>query len=116
MRTSATWKRRWLTKRRPEQTDYASVLAGAPKHSYYGQCTYCGHCAPCEVGINIALVNKFADLAALQPTVPESVREHYRALETTASSCIGCQSCESRCPFGVPIATKMEETAALFGF
>ena len=100
----------------PEQTDYASVLAGAPKHSYYGQCTYCGHCAPCEGDINIALVNKFADLAAMQPTVPESVREHYRALETTASSCIGCQSCESRCPFGVPIAAKMEETAALFGF
>ena len=98
------------------QKDYASVLAGAPKHSYYGQCTYCGHCAPCEVGINIALVNKFADLAAMQPTVPESIREHYRALETTAGSCIGCSACESRCPFGVPIAEKMEETTALFGF
>ena len=23
--------------------DYASVLAGAPRHAYFGQCTYCGH-------------------------------------------------------------------------
>ena len=100
----------------PEELDYASVLAEAPKHSYYGQCTYCGHCAPCVVGINIAQVNKFADLAAMHEEVPDSVREHYRALGATASECIGCQSCESRCPFGVPIAQKMMETAELFGF
>ncbi|MBQ9003204.1 MAG: aldo/keto reductase [Eggerthellaceae bacterium] len=98
-----------------EELDYASVLAGAPKHSYYGQCTYCGHCAPCVVGINIALVNKFADLAEMQPEVPESVREHYRALDVTAEACIGCADCESRCPFGVPIATKMASTLDLFG-
>jgi len=100
----------------PEQLDYASVLAQAPKHSYYGQCTYCGHCAPCVVGINIALVNKFADLAEMQSEVPESVREHYRALEVTAGACTHCASCETRCPFGVPISEKMEQTAALFGF
>ena len=68
------------------------------------------------VGINIAQVNKFADLAAMQDEVPASVREHYRALELTASDCIGCQDCESRCPFGVPIAQKMTQTAELFGF
>ena len=99
-----------------DELDYASVLADAPRHSYYGQCTYCGHCAPCVVGINIALVNKFADLAEMQDEVPASVREHYRALETTAQACIGCQNCESRCPFGVPIAQKMADTARLFGF
>ncbi|MBQ3302079.1 MAG: 4Fe-4S dicluster domain-containing protein, partial [Eggerthellaceae bacterium] len=58
----------------------------------------------------------FADLAEMQPEVPDSVREHYRALETTAEACIGCQSCEPRCPFGVPIAEKMSATAELFGF
>ena len=40
--------------------------------------------------IDIAMVNKFYDLAAAQPTVPESVLEHYRALEHTASECVGC--------------------------
>ena len=95
--------------------DYASVIASAPLHSYSGQCTYCGHCKPCPVNIDIAMVNKFYDLAVQQPAVPESVREHYKALETTASSCIGCRSCESRCPFGVKIADRMKKTAELFG-
>ena len=100
----------------PEELDYASILAEAPKHSYYGQCTYCGHCAPCVAGIDIAQVNKYADLAAMQDEVPASVREHYRALGATAGDCIGCRQCEDRCPFGVPIAQKMGATAELFGF
>ncbi len=97
------------------QRDYASTLAGAPAHAYYGQCTYCGHCQPCAVGIDIATVNKFADLALMQEEVPEGVRAHYEALAAHAGDCIGCQLCEPRCPFGVPVAARMQETAQLFG-
>ena len=95
--------------------DYATVLASAPVHSYSGQCTYCGHCKPCPVNIDIAMVNKFYDLAVQQPEVPESVKSHYEALGTTASACIGCRGCESRCPFGVEVADRMVKTAELFG-
>lgn len=98
-----------------DEKDYASVIAGAPLHSYTGQCTYCGHCRPCPVNIDIAMVNKFYDLAVQQPSVPESVKAHYEALENRASACIGCKSCESRCPFGVKIADRMILTARLFG-
>ncbi len=98
-----------------DEKDYASVIASAPLHSYSGQCTYCGHCRPCPVNIDIAMVNKFYDLAVQQPEVPESVRSHYEALGTTASACIGCKGCESRCPFGVKVAERMERTAVLFG-
>ena len=98
-----------------EERDYASVIAAAPLHSYSGQCTYCGHCKPCPMDIDIAMVNKFYDLAVQQETVPESVQSHYEALGVTASSCIGCQSCESRCPFGVAIAERMTKAAELFG-
>ena len=97
------------------EKDYASVIASAPLHSYMGQCTYCGHCKPCPMDIDIAMVNKFYDLASAQPSVPDSVRVHYEALEQTASACVGCQSCEARCPFGVKIAERMEKAAALFG-
>ena len=97
------------------EKDYASVLASAPLHSYRGQCTYCGHCKPCPMDIDIAMVNKFYDLAAAQPSVPESVQAHYEALAHTASECIGCRGCEARCPFGVAVAERMEKTAALFG-
>lgn len=98
-----------------DEKDYASVIAGAPLHSYTGQCTYCGHCKPCPVDIDIAMVNKFYDLASAQKTVPESVREHYNALDHTASECIGCRGCEGRCPFGVEVSDRMKKTAALFG-
>lgn len=99
----------------PDELDYARVLAGAPRHAYMGQCTYCGHCAPCPVGLDIATVNKYFDLAAMQDTLPDSVCEHYRALDVTASSCVGCQACEARCPFGVHVAERMERAAELFG-
>ena len=98
-----------------DEKDYASVIASAPLHAYKGQCTYCGHCKPCPMNIDIAMVNKFYDLAVQQPAVPESVKAHYEALGTTAGSCIGCRNCEERCPFGVQIAERMEKTAELFG-
>ena len=98
-----------------DERDYASVIAAAPLHAYSGQCTYCGHCKPCPMEIDIAMVNKFYDLAVQQPQVPQSLLSHYQALGNTAASCIGCQSCEERCPFGVPIAQRMEKAAELFG-
>ena len=98
------------------EKDYACVLASAPRHSYAGgECTYCGHCKPCPVEIDIAMVNKLHDLATMQKSVPASVRAHYLELEHKASECVGCRGCESRCPFGVPVAERMEKTAALFG-
>ncbi len=99
-----------------DEKDYASVIANAPLHSYSGQCTYCGHCKPCPVDIDIAMVNKFYDLAVLQKSIPESVAQHYKALKHTASECIGCKGCESRCPFGVKVCDRMKQTAELFGF
>ena len=97
-----------------EEKDYASVLAKAPKHAYYGQCTYCGHCAPCPAGIDIAMVNKLYDLAVMQEEVPASLKEHYGSLTANAHHCVGCRGCETRCPFGVPVAERMEKTRVLF--
>ena len=97
-----------------EEKDYASVLAGAPRHGYYGQCTYCGHCAPCPAGIDIAMVNKLYDLALMQEQLPVSLKAHYDQLSANADACIGCKSCESRCPFGVKIAERMARTKEHF--
>ncbi len=98
------------------EKDYASILAKAPRHTFtQGACTYCGHCKPCPAGIDIAMVNKYYDLASMQESVPATVREHYLALERRAEACIGCKSCEGRCPFGVEIAKRMKKAAELFG-
>ncbi|HOS30968.1 MAG TPA: aldo/keto reductase [Treponemataceae bacterium] len=98
-----------------EEKDYASVIASAPLHSYKGQCTYCGHCKPCPVNIDIAMVNKYYDLAVMQNTVPDSIKSHYELLEHHASECIDCKACESRCPFEVEISQRMKKSAKLFG-
>ena len=98
-----------------KEMDYASVLASAPKHTFPGgECTYCGHCKPCPVDIDIAMVNKLYDLAVMQPEVPASLREHYLALAHHADECIACRGCETRCPFGVKVAERMQKTAELF--
>ena len=97
-----------------EEKNYAGVLAGAPRHSFSGQCTYCGHCRPCPMDIDIAMVNKLYDLAVMQPEVPASVKAHYAGLAHRADACVGCRSCEGRCPFGVPVAERMKKAAALF--
>ena len=98
-----------------EEKDYASVLASAPLHAYSGQCTYCGHCKPCPVEIDIAMVNKLYDLATMQEEVPASIRQHYKALNVQASACLSCGACESRCPFGVKITERMAKAAELLG-
>lgn len=98
-----------------KEKDYATVLANAPYHTFdQGECTYCGHCKPCPVHIDIAMVNKYYDLASMQPEVPATVKAHYLALEHHAEECIGCHGCETRCPFGVEIAARMKKTAELF--
>ena len=97
-----------------KEKDYVSVIANAPLHSYKGQCTYCGHCKPCPKDIDIAMVNKFYDLATMHDDVPQSIKSHYMFLKHHASECIGCKSCESRCPFGVKIADRMKLASNLF--
>ena len=99
----------------PEEKDYAAAFAAFPKIRWQGHCMYCGHCAPCPVHIDVAMVTKFLNLAKAQGSVPETVREHYAVLEHTASECIQCGACETRCPFEVAVRENMAEAAEVFG-
>ena len=98
------------------ERDYTGALAGLDKFSWEGHCMYCGHCAPCSVGIDIAGVNKYYNLTLAQHEIPETVREHYRLLPHHASECIACGRCERNCPFGVDIIGHMRLAAAKFGY
>ena len=98
-----------------EERDYAAAFAALPKISWEGHCMYCGHCAPCPQGIDVASVTKFLNLCKAQGEVPETVREHYAALPHKAGECVQCGACEKRCPFGVAAADNMRQAAELFG-
>lgn len=99
-----------------EEKDYGEILSKLPKNNMQGKCVYCGHCAPCTVGIDVASVNKYVALVKAEKEVPETVREHYKALKHHASECIKCGRCEKNCPFEVEIIKKMEEAVDIFGF
>lgn len=98
------------------ERDYAPVLQGLERFTWQGHCMYCGHCAPCTAGIDIAAVNKFYNLTVAEEGLPETVREHYRTLRHHASECVACGACETRCPFGVEIIAAMRRAAERFGY
>ncbi len=96
--------------------DYSAVLSKMDKFKFHGNCMYCGHCAPCTAGINIADVNKYLNLSLAQGNVPETVADHYRIMEHHAGECIECGRCEKNCPFDVEIINKMKKAKEIFGY
>ena len=94
-----------------EERDYAMIGSFAPPQAA-GKCVYCNHCKPCPMGLDIGLINQYYDLAKAGDALAV---EHYRTLELSASDCIGCGHCDSRCPFGVQQSERMREIADWFG-
>ena len=97
-----------------EQKDYAAVIGGASVQTLAKKCMYCNHCKPCPMDIDIAMVNKYYDLAVMQPEVPASLKAHYHELAHNADDCIGCGGCETRCPFQVNVVERMAKARELF--
>lgn len=97
------------------EKDYAAVVSSV-KHDFKGSCVYCNHCLPCPANINIAMLNKYLDIAVLdEANIPPSIRQHYGALEAHGADCLACGSCEERCPFGVSVIDNMQKAARVFG-
>lgn len=94
-----------------DEVDYSIIGSFAPPEAS-GKCVYCNHCEPCPCGLDIGMINKFYDLAKIGD---DMAREHYLALRRTASACLSCGHCNSRCPFNVDQMSRMEEIAAYFG-
>lgn len=73
-----------------EQRDYSAISGFAPADAM-GKCVYCKHCHPCPAGLDVALINKYYDLARLGDGL---AREHYLTLEKQAGDCVGCGHCD----------------------
>lgn len=97
------------------QRDYMPIISGY-KGEMSGKCVYCNHCQPCPSDIDIAMVNKYLDIATLdEGNIPPSIAQHYKSLSAKGADCIACGSCEDKCPFSVPIIGNMELAVDLFG-
>ncbi len=93
-----------------KQRDYSVISFLVPDTSK-GSCVYCKHCHPCPAGLDIGLINKYYDLSKLGDTL---AAEHYLTLEKTASDCVQCGHCNSRCPFHVDQMARMREIETYF--
>jgi predicted aldo/keto reductase-like oxidoreductase len=97
------------------ERDYSDAISIYQK-DFTGNCVYCNHCQPCPAEIDVAALTKFLDIARLDTgNIPASIRQHYSALAHKGSECIGCGSCEERCPFSVKVIDNMAKAAELFG-
>ena len=77
-------------------------------------CRRCGYCAPCTVGISIPNMFVFEGYLS-RYGLADWAKGRYDAQPKTASDCIGCGICETRCPYHLPIRQMLERTAKAFG-
>ena len=77
-------------------------------------CRRCNYCAPCTVGINIPAVFLFEGYYS-RYDLKEWSLARYTTLPKTASDCIECGACETRCPYELPIREMLKKTAAVMG-
>ena len=77
-------------------------------------CRRCNYCAPCAAGISIPNVFLF-DGYLSRYGLADWAKGRYGAMAKTASDCIGCGICETRCPYNLPIRRMMKDVAARFG-
>jgi predicted aldo/keto reductase-like oxidoreductase len=97
------------------EKDYSAIIQNYQGDTR-GNCMYCNHCLPCPVRIDVATLTKYLDLAVQNPKdIAPAVVQHYKALTKHGSDCIGCGSCEKRCPFSVPVIKNMKKAAEVFG-
>ena len=77
-------------------------------------CRRCNYCAPCTAGINISAVFLFEGYYS-RYDLKEWASDRYSNLAKTASDCIECGVCESRCPYNLPIREMLKKVAETMG-
>lgn len=77
-------------------------------------CRRCNYCAPCAVGISIPSVFLFEGYYSRYDLKDWAINR-YSTLAKTASDCIGCGVCETRCPYDLPIREMLKKAAEAMG-
>ena len=76
-------------------------------------CRRCNYCAPCTAGISIPgvfLMEGYLSRYGLE----EWAKARYAGMGKTASDCVECGVCETRCPYQLPIREMMKQVVQKF--
>ena len=77
-------------------------------------CRRCNYCQPCTAGINISGVFLFEGYYS-RYDLKEWALSRYSSMPKTASDCIDCGVCETRCPYNLPIRQMLKRAAEVMG-
>lgn len=77
-------------------------------------CRRCNYCAPCTAGINIPSVFLLEGYFSRYDLKDWAIAR-YSKLEKTASDCVECGVCETRCPYNLPIREMLKKASHVFG-
>ena len=77
-------------------------------------CRRCNYCAPCSVGISIPAMFLMEGYLS-RYGLADWAKMRYEGLGKTASECIECGVCETRCPYNLPIREMLKTVAQKFG-
>lgn len=77
-------------------------------------CRRCNYCAPCTAGISIPAVFLMEGYLS-RYGLADWAKMRYAGMAKTASDCVECGVCETRCPYQLPIREMMKSVAQKFG-
>ena len=77
-------------------------------------CRRCNYCQPCTAGINISGVFLFEGYYS-RYDLKDWALSRYSSMPKTASDCVECGVCETRCPYNLPIRDMLKKAAAVMG-
>jgi uncharacterized protein len=101
-----------FTNQKPISSDQWKTLEEEAAHLGSRFCRRCEYCMPCPHGLNIPvllLLQRYYTLYDLK----EWALERLATQQHTYKDCLQCGTCESRCPYELPIQDMMQEGARL---
>lgn len=88
--------------------EYMRIIEGERKSLSSSFCRACGYCMPCPQGIKI---NQAARMSLMLRRAPTKawLTEEWQAEMNKIQSCTGCNSCASKCPYGLDTPKLLKE-------
>ena len=78
-------------------------------------CTGCQYCMPCPQKLEIQKVIGYYNDWNVYEHNPSTKMEYMNWLDKHASDCVGCGTCEEKCPQSLPVIEAMKAAAEVFG-